>query len=80
MLLLGFGNSRGQSMAKAQILKLTPSDNIAVAMSAIAAGTWLAAAGLAAAEDIPSGHKLALASISAGEVIVKYGQVIGVAT
>ena len=31
-------------------------------------------------EDIPFGHKLAIRSIPAGESIVKYSEVIGVAT
>lgn len=31
-------------------------------------------------EDIPAGHKFALMDIGAGELIRKYGEVIGVAT
>lgn len=33
-----------------------------------------------AAESIPNGHKVALVAIAAGEPILKYGQVIGVAS
>lgn len=33
-----------------------------------------------AAEAIPAGHKVALVAIAAGEPVVKYGQVIGVAS
>jgi altronate dehydratase small subunit len=35
---------------------------------------------LALQEDIPFGHKLALRSVAAGDRVVKYGEVIGVAT
>jgi (2R)-sulfolactate sulfo-lyase subunit alpha len=33
-----------------------------------------------ALEDIPLGHKIALRDIKAGERVIKYGRVIGVAT
>jgi (2R)-sulfolactate sulfo-lyase subunit alpha len=33
-----------------------------------------------ALEDIPLGHKIALRDIKAGESVIKYGRVIGVAT
>ncbi len=67
-------------MSSPQILTLTPSDNIAVALRKLAAGALLGPDNFVAGEEIPSGHKLALADIKAGEKIIKYGQVIGVAT
>jgi altronate dehydratase small subunit len=33
-----------------------------------------------AQEDIPFGHKIALANLRKGEAVVKYGEVIGLAT
>lgn len=35
---------------------------------------------MVAAEDVPLGHKIALADLKAGETIVKYGEDIGRAT
>ena len=67
-------------MSSPQILTLSPSDNIAVALRQIDTGTSLAPSGMTAADKIPSGHKVALADISAGQQIIKYGSVIGVAT
>lgn len=67
-------------MSSPQILTLSPSDNIAVALRQIDTGTSLAPSGMTAADKIPSGHKVALADIGAGQQIIKYGSVIGVAT
>ncbi len=61
-------------------------DNVATALDAAAAGDRVTLTGehaldsLAAATDIPVGHKIALRDIAAGEPIVKYGVVIGRAT
>jgi len=64
------------------LLRLHPSDDVAVARSAIAAGTLLAGpdGGLHALDDIPAGHKIATRAVEAGAPVRKYGQVIGVAT
>lgn len=59
-------------------IHIHPKDNVAVALRAIPAGTVFE--GIAALTDIPQGHKMALASLSAGEQIVKYGFSIGHAT
>lgn len=67
-------------MSTPKILTLTPSDNIAVALHKLETGTPFDASGTLAADDIPSGHKVALTNIGAGQEIIKYGQVIGVAT
>lgn len=60
-------------------------DNVATALTALAPGpvTLLGDARqkqIAAAEDIPVGHKIALRAIAAGEEILKYGVCIGRAT
>ena len=62
-----------------QYLQIHPADNVAVALIALSAGTALDC-GVTLAEDIPAGHKLALAEIPEGANIVKYGAPIGHAT
>ena len=64
-----------------KIIRLHPRDNVAVALADITQGEELTVDGLAvtAVRDIQRGHKLALAPISAGESVVKYGCAIGVA-
>ncbi len=65
----------------AELLRITPKDNVAVALSAIEKGASLTVDGIAltAASDIPAGHKIALTSIKQGENVVKYGFPIGYA-
>jgi galactarate dehydratase len=65
-----------------QLIRLHDSDNVAVARSAISAGTPLdsSTAPPKAALAIASGHKVALVAIAKGAEILKYGHVIGVAT
>ncbi|HTW07453.1 MAG TPA: altronate dehydratase family protein [Acidimicrobiales bacterium] len=63
-------------------LRLRPGDTVAVAIEATAAGTTLVVGDLRlqARDDIPAGHKVALAHVATGGEVRKYGQVIGVAT
>ena len=65
--------------AENSAIHLHPTDNVAVARVAIAAGTELRVEGLPviARDNIPAGHKVALWDIEAGEVVERYGQVIG---
>ena len=60
------------------LLQLHPNDNVAVAREPISANT--AVDGLLVTAEIPSGHKVALKAITAGEPVIKYGQHIGIAT
>jgi altronate hydrolase len=61
---------------------LHPADNVAIARQTIPAGTpvadgeqhWLTR------QDIPSGHKLARATLLKGQPVIRYGQVIGFAS
>ena len=55
-----------------QCIRIHPADNVAVALCPIPAGTRLSLEGRAVQmrEDIPQGHKLALAQIAAGENIM----------
>lgn len=62
------------------ILTLHDSDNIALALPRIESGEALAPSGVVAKETVPSGHKIALKPIGAGQKVIKYGRVIGVAT
>ncbi len=59
-------------------LKLSALDNVVVALSKTPAGSLVD--GLTVQNDIPSGHKISTRPISAGEPILKYGQIIGYAT
>ena len=63
----------------AELLRITPKDNVAVALSAIEKGAVLTVDGLTvtAQNDIPAGHKIALADIRQGENVIKYGFPIG---
>jgi altronate hydrolase len=58
------------------VLKIDPRDNVAVALSPLAIGDAVAE-GVAAAAEIPPGHKVALQAIVRGEAVRKYGWPIG---
>ena len=65
-----------------KLIRINPRDNVAVALHPIAAGETLLVGGgaVTAAEEIPQGHKIALAAIAEGQPVVKYGFPIGHAT
>jgi len=58
-------------------VRLDPADNVAIAVDVLQPGDE--AIGVAARERILRGHKIALRRIAAGEPILKFGQLIGVA-
>ena len=64
------------------VIRVHPSDNVAVAVSPIAAGEVVTVGGarVEARAEIPRGHKIALARVAAGDRVIKYGFPIGVAT
>jgi len=64
------------------LLVLAPGDDVAVARGDIVEGQAVSADGIAliARQLVPSGHKLALRKVLAGQRVLKYGQVIGQAT
>ncbi len=66
----------------AKVIVITPRDNVATALEAIAEGEVLDANGrpVIVREAIASGHKVALAPIGAGDAVIKYGNPIGTAT
>jgi hypothetical protein len=64
------------------VLMISGRDNVATALEALVAGREIDVNGLAfvVREPIPSGHKVAVRPIPAGEVVIKYGSPIGTAT
>jgi altronate hydrolase len=61
---------------------LNPADNVAIARQTIPVGTPLADEGQKwlTRQIIPGGHKLARTAISAGQPVIRYGQMIGFAS
>jgi altronate hydrolase len=64
------------------LIRLSQTDNVAVASAALAPGQplFLDNLPLTMRDAIPAGHKVAIAAIDAGANVLKYGQVIGVAS
>jgi len=69
-------------MAGKQAIVVRAEDNVATALADLAAGEAIDVAGrtIELRERVAFGHKLALAPITAGEPVVKYGEMIGRAT
>jgi altronate hydrolase len=65
-------------MSTPRSVRLSPNDNVVVAVDPIAEGA--AAAGVIARARIMRGHKMAVAPIDQGEPVRKYDQIIGFAT
>jgi altronate dehydratase len=65
-----------------RLLRLSPADNVAVAIVTLEAGETAVVEGamITAVDRIPAGHKIALAPIPAGAKVHKYGLPIGSAT
>lgn len=61
-----------------EFIQIHPSDNVAVALRTVAAGTVFM--GVTALSEIPQGHKMALTALKPNEHVVKYGFSIGHAT
>jgi hypothetical protein len=65
---------------------LSPSDNVATLLAPVEAGGRVAIdtsngeVQLQAREAIALGHKIALADLAPGDLVIKYGQCMGVAT
>lgn len=72
-------------MCAQQAFVIAQEDNVATALEELRPGGVrllgdAANSSVAAREDIPRGHKLALRDIAEGEKVIKYGAVIGQAT
>jgi altronate dehydratase len=63
------------------LIRLHPSDEVAVAKRTVKAGTELLNGSMrvTAAKTIPAGHKIALVPVRDGAAVRRYGQIIGVA-
>jgi hypothetical protein len=64
--------------ADTPVIRLHPADSVAISVRRLPGAA--VANDVAAREPIPSGHKVAVAPIAAGEAVQRYGQVIGAAT
>jgi len=67
---------------RSALLRLHLSDNVAVSLISLDAGTEVSIDGrsLLVQQNVPVGHKIALADLCVGAQVVKYGQPIGQAT
>ena len=61
-------------------IRLHPNDNVVVALADLPAGATLATEGLTLTTAVPRGHKIAMQAIEAGQNVIRYGQIIGMAT
>lgn len=61
------------------VLRLSPLDDVAIALNTLVPGQQTGIDGVSVREAIASGHKVALRDIAAGEDVRKYGASIGVA-
>jgi arabinonate dehydratase len=66
--------------SKPSTIKLHPSDNVVVALRDLATGAPVTEIALVLAAAVPRGHKIAVATIAAGQAVIRYGQVIGIAS
>jgi altronate hydrolase len=69
-------------MSGPRVVVITPRDNVATALDPLTPGQTIEANGrrITVVEAIASGHKMALLGIASGDVVVKYGSPIGIAT
>lgn len=67
------------SRAAPPVIWLNSNDSVVIARTTLAAGTFVAA-GVAATQRIPPGHKVAVRAIGTGEPVRRYNQIIGFAT
>lgn len=67
--------------AEPQYIRINARDNVAVVVNegGLPAGTRFAS-GLELREDIPEAHKVALTHLAEGDAIVRYGEIIGIAS
>lgn len=62
------------------VIVISQRDNVATALEPLDTGRRLEiGAGVLVREQIPTGHKVALRPIAAGEAVIKYGSPIGTA-
>ena len=59
------------------IIRLHELDNIAIALQELEQGTNVSSLSLTLKDQIPRSHKIAIQPISAGDKVIRYGQIIG---
>ena len=66
----------------AGFVRLDPDDNVAIATDSLRRGEAISVDGtkISLRGDIPAGHKVAISTVPSGQMIVKYGQPIGITT
>ena len=67
-------------MPETSAIRLHSSDNVVIMLNTLEEGAEIAPFGISTHSRIPLGHKAALKAIPAGGEVVKYGQIIGVAS
>jgi len=63
-----------------KVIRLHGSDNVAVALMDMQAGTKLQELEIELKNMVRRGHKIALTAINPGQNVIRYGQIIGMAT
>jgi len=73
---------KGAERHERGVLRLSPPDNVAVALRPLKAGETVMLDGVALTvnRNVPVSQKLAACAIAKGELVVKYGCTIGIAT
>ncbi|MEI6098703.1 MAG: altronate dehydratase family protein [Alphaproteobacteria bacterium] len=61
-------------------IRLHASDNVIIALADLAAGSTLPDLPAPLANAVPRGHKIATTAIAPGQNVLRYGQIIGIAT
>lgn len=61
-------------------IRLHPTDNVVIALADLPAGARPDALTLALPGPVPRGHKIAARAIARGQTVIRYGQIIGIAT
>lgn len=76
------GTRVGDSVGRPRALQLDDADNVAVALVELAPGERLELVGrsVVVRERIRAGHKVALERVEVGGELIKYGEVVGIAT
>ena len=65
---------------QAKTIRLSPKDNVIVALDEMAPDSIIEKAHINSHDRIPAGHKVAISKINSGSPIIKYGQIIGFAS
>ena len=66
--------------SKSWTIRLNPGDNVVIALAPLEAGQEIFEERITCQEGIPENHKVATQRIARGEPVLKYGQIIGIAS